>query len=62
MSDVNFLEYGANALRVPSSFEQITLFLSLNGYFLGVILALVVILGLILFLLVMMWKKTKGLF
>jgi hypothetical protein len=50
MADVNYLEYGYNALRVPSSGFDLVTFISQNSYFLGFLLALVIAVGLILFL------------
>ena len=62
MSDVNYLEYGENALRVSSSGVDITSFLSSNGYFLGVLLAIIILLGFALFILFWLIKNFRRVF
>ena len=59
MADVNFVEYGVNALRVNNSVFDLVSFFSANGYVLGVFIALVIIFGLILFLMFFLWKNFK---
>jgi hypothetical protein len=62
MSDVNYLEYGENALRVSNSGVDITSFLADNGYFLGVLLAIIILLGFALFILFWLIKNFRRVF
>lgn len=52
MTDVNYLEYGSNAVRVLNTGENFSQFMAQNGYAIGVIVAVAIILILILLILI----------
>lgn len=52
MSDVNYIEYGSNALRVFDSATDTATFLGANGEIVGTILVVVIILFLLALLFV----------
>lgn len=53
MTDVNYLEYGNNAVRVLNTGEDFSLFMAQNSYALGVIIAIIIVIILILFILIL---------
>jgi hypothetical protein len=55
MGDVNFLEYGNNALRVVTSATDTASFLGDNGELVGVTIALLIILFLLGLVFVLGW-------
>jgi len=60
MTDVNFVEYGENLTRDSYSVEAFTSFLATNGYAIGVVVGLLLVLfffGLILVFGVQVLKK-----
>lgn len=56
MTDVNYLEYGANAVRVLNTGESFTEFLSQNAYVIGVFLAVAIVIIFVLLILIFGFK------
>ena len=52
MTDVNYVEYGANAVRLTNTGSEFTHFLAENGYAIGVVLGLIVVIFFVLLILV----------
>jgi len=61
MADVNYVEYGEDALRVTDSIGDVAQFGSDNGYELGVIIAIFIFMALLLFILALMVRYGKKL-
>lgn len=59
MADVNFTEYGTNALRVSDSVGDVIEFGANNGYELGVLIAIFVSLVLIIATIIIVFKYGK---
>jgi len=61
MADVNFVEYGENALRVTDTAGDGLEFLAMNGYEIGTLFALFIIIVIILGILILMFKYGRKL-
>ena len=61
MVDANFLQYGTDALRVTDSMTDVTEFGSQNGYELGVLIAIFVIMFIVLITLAFIIRYGKKL-
>ena len=56
MADVNYMEYGENAVRVLDSGEDFTEFANQNGDVIGVFIAFLIIMFFVALILVMLFK------
>ena len=61
MVDANYLEYGANALRVTDSVGDVIEFGSQNGYALGVLITIFLFMFFLLMILALMIRHGKRL-
>jgi len=58
--DVNFVEYGVNALRVQQSAGDLLSFGAQNGYALGIMIAVIIIIVCFLFVIIYFSKKMRN--
>jgi len=61
MADVNYVEYGVDALRVTDSFGDVAEFGADNGYAFGVIIAIFIFMAFLLFILALLVRYGKKL-
>lgn len=61
MTDVNYVKYGIDAVNMTYAADPFTSFLATNGYAIGSVLAIVVILFIIAFVIVFGFTKLKKL-
>lgn len=59
MTDVNFLQYGSNALRLQQTGADGLSFLASNGYFLGFLIAFFIVLIFALVIIFLFLKVVK---